>query len=38
MYCILIVLLRKFETFIPGDGEKVDVMCGIWATASKARR
>ena len=35
MFCILIVLLRKFETFIPGNGETVDVMCAIWATASR---
>ena len=35
MFCILIVLSRKFERFIPGNGATVDVMCGIWATASR---
>ena len=38
MFCILTALLRKFESFIPGNGETVDVMCGVRATASKSRR
>ena len=29
MFCILIVLLRKFESFIPGSRETVDFMYGI---------